>query len=51
MAEHQHSVTCPACGGAIDAATQAGLIEKVPAHASTSVARTSARNRFWRQED
>jgi predicted small metal-binding protein len=33
MAEHEHSVTCPTCGGTIVAATQAELIEKVQAHA------------------
>lgn len=33
MAEHKHSVICPACGGTISAATQAELIEQVQAHA------------------
>ena len=33
MTEHEHSVTCPACGGTLSAATEAELIEKVQAHA------------------
>ena len=33
MAEHEHSVTCPMCGGAIGAATQTDLIERVQGHA------------------
>jgi hypothetical protein len=33
MAEHEHTVTCPACGGAIVAPTEAELIERVQAHA------------------
>ena len=32
MAEHEHSVTCPVCGGAIGATTQAELIERVQGH-------------------
>lgn len=35
MAEHEHSVTCPMCGGTIGAGTQAELIEKVQAHAKS----------------
>ena len=33
MAEHKHSVTCPACGGAISATTQDELIRLVQDHA------------------
>ncbi len=33
MGEHTHSVTCPACGGTINAGTQAELITLVQAHA------------------
>ena len=33
MAAHEHSVTCPACGGAINAATQDELIRMVQDHA------------------
>jgi predicted small metal-binding protein len=33
MTEHKHSVTCPACGGTITAATQDSLIEQVQGHA------------------
>ncbi len=33
MAEHKHSVTCPACGGAISATSQDELIRLVQDHA------------------
>ena len=33
MGEHTHSVMCPACGGTINAGTQAELITLVQTHA------------------
>ena len=33
MTEHEHSVTCPACGGTLSAATETELIAQVQAHA------------------
>lgn len=33
MGKHEHSVTCPACGGVIGADTQAELVKLVQDHA------------------